>query len=121
MLAALLPTIVQSILSLLWPAAPAWAGEVIAGLLPLLAELVSEQAGEDTTGAEKMRAVVAEARAAADLAFDDLPGWKDYPEKRRDRIIAGLAELALFLHQVSAQTGGQKAVRKLGRKLRRKQ
>ncbi len=88
MLAALLPTIVQSILSLLWPAAPAWAGEVIAGLLPLLAELVKEKADEDGSGAEKMAAVVSEAREAADAAFDDLPGWEDYPEKKRDRFLS---------------------------------
>ena len=120
MLAALLPTIIQSLLSLLWPAAPAWAGEVLAGLLPLIVELVKEKDGDAGSGSDKMAAVVAEARELADDAFDDLPGWRDYPEKRRDRIIAGLAELALFLNHVSSQNGGASAVKKLARKLKRK-
>ena len=116
MFTGLLLTLIQSLVTVLWPSAPGWAGEVIAGLLPLVAELVTEKAGQEMSGDEKMRSIVKEVRELADEAFDDIPGWKTYPEKRRDRIIGGLAELALFLHEVS----DSKAVKKLGRKLRRR-
>lgn len=68
-------------------------------LVPRLVRRLNKERFAKLSGEEKAAAVVVEVRKVLDAA-DDLPGWREVPEHRRDKIIGGLSELALYVIEV---------------------
>ena len=80
-----------------------WIADLAHDLLVAIPPMVDHLNGERfrvLTGAEKAAAVVRETRRVLDAA-DDVPGWTDLPEHRRDKLIGGVSELALFIIEVT--------------------
>ena len=78
-----------------------WASDLLATIPPMVRRLNSPRFAH-MSGDEKAATVVAEVRRLLD-ASDDIPGWRDFPEVRRDRIIQGVSELALFVIEVTGE------------------
>lgn len=111
--------LITALLTLLWPAAPAWLARVIADLIPAVGAIVAALEGrEDLTGPERAEVAIVEVGAFLDVALDDVPEWSAISEARRDRIIAGLVELALFAERVAARPGGRADIRGAVRRIR---
>lgn len=86
------------LLSLLFPRQdiPAWIPTVLGVLIERIVGLVSSlEDMEELSGEEKREEVVAELAAFVDAVDDHLP--LGLSEEQSDRIIEGLAELALFI------------------------
>ena len=123
----MLESIVGFILSRLFKKAPAVVATILLELFEAIVDFVEDLGDYNgMNGAEKMAYLVGKVRVFADEALDEVPRWKELPEDRRDAIIEGLAELALFIYRV---TDGdelsdvkpkviRKAARKAARQLR---
>lgn len=95
-----------SLLTLLFPRQfaklPPWLLPVLEEALPAVLELVDRLRDiPGMPGPEKKAFVVEQARAMFDEGFDQIPEWGALSEERRDRILGGLAELALFILEIS--------------------
>lgn len=112
--------ILDFILRLAFPNAPAWIGNLLGTAIPAIVELVEAiDDAVDKTGAEKFEFVVGEVREMLDEGLDSIPEWSDYDEEARDRIIGGLTELSVFVHKLAEGDGSKKARRKVRRALRK--
>ena len=110
--------VIAAVIRLLFPSAPIWLGSLLATALPAVFELVNglkEQRG--MSGDEKRSFVICEAREILDTSFDDIPAWEALSEKRRDRILGGLAELSLWVSDVAGDVGDRKTRRLLRKSL----
>lgn len=117
MLEQLIDKAVEAIAGLVFPKAPKFAITIFIELFQAVAENVSNaREFKDMTGPEKAEHVKREVIAYADKAFDDVPAWSELSEKRRDRIIRGLAELALFLLEAKDDGTKPAAIRRKARK-----
>ncbi len=80
-----------------------WIADLATDLLrtipPLVRRLEDPKFG-GLPGRDKARAVVEEVRRILDAA-DDIPGWRELPEHRRDALIGAVSEIALFVIEVS--------------------
>lgn len=93
--------------SLLFPHSPAWIGVVFSELFDAISDFVQDlESYKLMTGPEKLVYLVERATLFADKGLDDVPGWSVLDEAAKDRIYAGLAELALFF--LRAQDEGVK-------------
>jgi len=94
----LIQSLISSLVSLLFPKAPQWVGSFITALVPAIIDLVEElQDHDELEGSEKRTFVIKEVAELLDDSFDDIPNWTDLDESKRDRILGGLTELALFI------------------------
>lgn len=97
----------KALIGLLWPNAPLWIPAAGSALFVLVKELVLELSSDeykDLPGSQKMAIVVGQIRETFDESFDDVPEWAELSEEARDRIIGGLAELALFCQRIAAKS-----------------
>ena len=118
----LLANLVLTVFGLVFPAAPKWVGALVAQVLPFIIELVHDLMDDtDMSGAEKFEDVLDGVKDHLDVAFDDIPEWRDLDEDKRDLIIGGLIELAVFIEHVSAKDakGSGHALRHLRKQLKR--
>lgn len=107
---------IETIFRLIFPKAPSWLAGLIATAIPAVHELVVRlKHQEGMKGEEKRVWVVSEVREILDDAFDDVPEWSQLSEEARDRILAGLAELSLWISNLADDLGPVKT-RKLLRK-----
>lgn len=113
-------SIVKVVFGFLFPGAPAWIGELLAGLIPAIFELVSDLEALDMPGRKKAETVIKWTRETLDELLDDVPEWRDLPEEKKDRILDGLNELALFAVRVGDSERSAAASRQLKKALRRK-
>lgn len=104
-------------LSFILPGAQGWAVMLAWEILSAVAHVVTKLKGAgDLSGKEKMALAVEITREFCDEAFDLLPGWTNLTEEARDRILAGVAELALVI--VNGQADQDGTDRDLVRKVR---
>lgn len=87
--------LVEPLLKWLFPKAPAWVPSLIARLLPEIVDLVQTVIQDDSISPVLTIEAV---REILDESLDVIPGWADLEEGRRDLVLAGLTELALFLY-----------------------
>lgn len=114
----MLPMILKSILPSLFPTAPAWVIGVLIDVVPEIVDIVSDLVDDPELDAE---ATAERVRVLLDDALDELPGWTELTEERRDTILAGLTEFALFIReQLEASGGSRRLLRKVRRHLRHK-
>lgn len=116
--------LIGPLFSLLFPKAPDWLVPLITTGLPLVIDMVDALRDvADLSGAEKQRFVVEEARVLLDQGFDHVPEWSELSEERRDRIIAGWVETALFVIDIADDddngTVSPRELRRTSRELRR--
>ena len=95
-------------------------------LIPVVVDLVRQLGTVKTGGSGKLEAAVLVVSAWVDDELDDLAPaeWRNLPEDRRDRIIAGLVELILFVDQITAsrrQNAGEGLFRRALQVIRRGQ
>lgn len=112
----MLQLLIPIALAHLWPAAPAWVGPTLTVAIPEVVEAVQDLVEDDALDAE---ATIAAVRDLVDDAFDEIPGWSDEPEERRDRIVHGVAELAMLVAERTDARGARRLRRKLRRHIRR--
>ena len=94
----LIQTLISSLVALLFPKAPSWVGSFLTALVPAIIDLVEElQDHDEMDGSQKRKFVIHEVAELLDDTFDDIPHWADLEEEKRDRILGGLTELALFI------------------------
>jgi len=105
-------------IAFLFPRAPHWVGELVAALLPAVFDLVKTLTAKDIPGADKRKIVVALVTEQLDEKMDDVPEWKDLDEGARDRIIGGMAELALFVMRAKPSKGSHFAAKDFAKHLR---
>ena len=79
---------------------PAQVIEMLGLLIPAAIEVVRDLRSLSATGEEKQGAAVEVLREFIDEQLDGLPHWSELTEERRDRILAGLIELTLWLIEV---------------------
>jgi len=113
--------LVPMVMRLLFPRAPSWISTFLAHMLPAIVETVKVAVA---TKKIDPALVIQDVRATLDEALDVVPGWGKLDETRRDTMLDGLTELALWLCEVLDKDGDDKVkpaeVRKLSRQLRRK-
>lgn len=94
--------ILDLLLPVLFPKAPAWLLAVLVEGVPVIMDAVDELRDvPELEGAEKASLVIRVAGQAFDDGFDDIPEWSEISEERRDRILSGMTELALFVLEAS--------------------
>lgn len=113
------------LLSLIAPNLPTTAVLWITTLVPAIVELVRGlKLGTDVSGSEKKVAAVQAVRAMIDEHLDWLPKWKKLSEARKDRILDGAVELALFIIELEEEGVDTKTplidMKKVFAKLRKK-
>lgn len=109
----MLQLIIPVLLAHLWPSAPAWVAPTLTVAIPEVVEAVQELVDDDRISPSDTIIAV---RDLVDDAFDEIPGWADEPEERRDLIVNGFAELAML---VAERSDGRRSARRIRRKLRR--
>ena len=103
-----------------FPNAPAWIGALLTTAVPAAIDLIEAvDEAKEKTGAEKFEFVVSEVRELIDEGFDTIPEWSEYPEAGRDQIIAGLTELAVFIHRIAEDESPQAARRKVRKAIKK--
>ena len=113
--------VLVALFQLVWPGAPAWLPRLGGEALPAIVALVRElDELQDRPGPQRAELVVKEVGQLLDEALDDVAEWHELEEARRDRILLGLVELALFVDRASSRQGGAAHVRKALRRLRRR-
>lgn len=116
----MLVSLVSTLISLLFPGAPAWVSSLLVAMVPAVIDLVEELDDlKDRPGPERLEFVVENTKKLLDEGFDDVPEWKALGEDRRDRIIAGVTELVLFVDRVTGRKKGAATLRKALRKLKK--
>lgn len=98
--------LVQAVLRLILPKAPQWVGVIV----PPVVELVLSLA-ESIDLSDPLEDVLHQALVQTDAALDELPGWRDLSEERRDTILKGVVELVLFVRQM-IDTYGKRVTKK---------
>lgn len=93
MLAQILSTLVR----LLFPKAPEWVARFVGLALPAIFEVIDELSTTDLEGQDKFKLAVHEIAGVMDEAFDEIPRWSELSEARRDLVLGGLVELAVFM------------------------
>jgi hypothetical protein len=105
-------SLLEALLGFFFPAAPAWLLPMLDAALPGTVEIVHAlEDRDDLSGPARARLAIEEVGALLDEALDDVPEWRAISEARRDRIIGGLVELALFVERVSSRPGGRASAR----------
>ena len=87
------------------PKAPTWVASVAGKAVSEVAKVVSaldKDAYDNLTPAQKRARAVQAGRMVLDASFDDVPAWGGLSEDRRDRIVSGIAELVLFVLDLTA-------------------
>lgn len=118
----MITTLLTVALSLLLPSAPKWLPAVVGAALPAVFEVVDELRNAEIKGPQKLQLAITEIGKQFDKAFDEIPEWSELTEVRRDTIIKGLVELALFVASLSDEKGKRAArasIRRAVRKLKR--
>ena len=88
-----------------------WIPKLLALAMPaLLKETERLAKNEKLTKDEKFERAVRAVAKILDEAADDIPGWADLKERKRDRILGALVEIALV-----AGTGTKKRKKKRGK------
>lgn len=105
----LLPLLLQG-LALLVPGLSPKVTSAIAAVLPAAMKVVDDLADATTTGATKRESAIHHIERLLDDHLDGVPEWSALGEEKRDRMLAGLVEWAVFL--------GSLADRKDRRKIR---
>lgn len=110
--------IANTLTRLLLPSASPWVRNTITTLIPSVVALVVEVVEQKGSGDQSELAIKG-AEVVLDETLDELPAWKDIGEERRDKIIGGLAELALFIVSIAeADRSVRKRILKDARKLK---
>jgi hypothetical protein len=87
--------------------------KTLTALAPIVSGVVRAVKRLKITGADKFETAAAHIGVVLDEAFDGVPEWSDIGEDRRDTIIAGLVELAVFLHGVGKSQDLKVAIKRL--------
>lgn len=98
-------SIVVFIVRKIAPEAPAWVASVVAKAIGNVAKVVKALDRAEYAAlspSQKRLKVVTVGRKLLDDAFDEVPTWGALSEDRRDRIVVGIAELVLFVLDLSA-------------------
>ena len=95
--------------------------EFLGELIPAVVHLVRQLNGVDAAGQGKLEAAVVVVAAWVDEEMDDLAPkeWRELSEERRDRLVAGLVELVLFVDQIQAARRDREGRRLFSRALSR--
>lgn len=96
----MLPNVVASLVRLLMPGAPGWVFFLLEALDAAF-EIVELLQDSDAEKAAKFQIAAQLVGEALDEALDDLPEWSEISERRRDTIIAGLVEFAVFISETA--------------------
>ena len=107
----LLASLIRSAIQLLLPAAKPWVSEFFSLAIPATIEMVQELQSSNLKGALKFQVAVNEVGALLDAALDEIPEWSSLNETKRDAIIGGMVELAVFISDV-VDSKGRRASRK---------
>lgn len=103
---------------LLLPSASPWVRNTITTLIPSVVALVVDVVDKKGSGNQAELAIKG-AESVLDETLDELPEWKNIGEERRDKIIGGLAELALFIVSIAeTDRSVRKRILKDARKLK---
>ena len=98
----MLQHLIAAVLRLLFPKLAAWVPEMLAIAIPAVIEAVQELVeNKQLDGSAKYKLVVTSVATLLDEALDDVPEWGDLSEDKRDRILGGMTELALFIWSTS--------------------
>ena len=118
----MLGPLLSGLLPVLFPKIPMWVHLVLGDAIPAIVRLVRTMETDDTTkGPDKARKIIIASRQAMDEALDEIPEWREISEARRDRILGGIAELALFftrLEEVKEPAKLRKLRKKIAKRLR---
>ena len=98
----MLPQILSALMGLIFPKAPDWIARFVGLVIPAVFEIVDELSSTDLEGSAKFRLASEAIGQAIDSAFDELPAWSELSEERRDIVIAGLIELAVFIQELAS-------------------
>lgn len=114
----LLASIIRSAIQLLLPGAKPWVAEFFSLAIPATIEMVQELQGSSLKGSAKFQLAVTEVGGLLDAALDEIPEWTDLEEDKRDLIIGGMVELAVFISDVVGDRGKRASRRDLVKALR---
>ena len=107
----LLASLIRSAVQLLIPGAKPWVAEFFSLAVPATIEMVQELQASSLRGSAKFQLAVNEVGELLDAALDEIPEWTDLEEEKRDAIIGGMVELAVFISAV-VEDKGKRASRK---------
>ena len=107
----LLASLIRSAVQLLLPGAKPWVAEFFSLAVPATIEMVQELQASSLRGSAKFQLAVNEVGELLDGALDEIPEWTDLEEEKRDAIIGGMVELAVFISAV-VEDKGKRASRK---------
>ena len=107
----LLASLIRSAVQLLLPGAKPWVAEFFSLAVPATIEMVQELQASSLRGSAKFQLAVNEVGELLDAALDEIPEWTDLEEEKRDAIIGGMVELAVFISTV-VEDKGKRASRK---------
>lgn len=107
----LLASLIRSAVQLLLPGAKPWVAEFFSLAVPATIEMVQELQASSLRGSAKFQLAVNEVGELLDAALDEIPEWTDLEEEKRDAIIGGMVELAVFISAV-VEDKGKRASRK---------
>lgn len=96
-----------------------WLRTVLRLALPVAIDVVRDLTDRALPNDEKFDRATTQVAEVLDTAFEGLDEWKELDIAARDRIRAGLVELALFIYRVSDGKGGGRAARRTARRARR--
>ena len=107
----MLASLIRSAVQLLLPGAKPWVAEFFSLAVPATIEMVQELKASSLRGSAKFQLAVNEVGELLDAALDEIPEWTDLEEEKRDAIIGGMVELAVFISAV-VEDKGKRASRK---------
>mgnify|MGYP003117651438 FL=1 len=107
----MLASLIRSAVQLLLPGAKPWVAEFFSLAVPATIEMVQELQASSLRGSAKFQLAVNEVGELLDAALDEIPEWTDLEEEKRDAIIGGMVELAVFISAV-VEDKGKRASRK---------
>lgn len=110
---------IDILLSLLFPRMETrWLRQVLRVAIPAAVAVVRELEDRDASNEDKFHIATAKMSVVLDTAFEGVPEWRDLDVDARERIRAGLVELALFIFRVSGGKNGGRTARQAARALR---
>jgi len=100
--------IIEFIFGLIFPKSPKVLRQIVAVLVPHLAMAVQRVIADDRIEAPE---TISEVRGLLEATLATVPAWAVQSESRRDAILHGLTELALFIYEVSDKDKDHKVSR----------
>lgn len=99
------------VFGLIFPGAPSWIAKVFATAIPAVIDAVRELQSQSASGKDKKSATIESVRELLDEGLDDVPGWKELGEEKRDQLIDAMIDLVYFVVKAEDPVAHEKATK----------